>query len=69
VAFDYLDGPVAVVGSRNWITPAAEMEKEYFPQAEWILDAVNEKVLPLGGHRPASVQTPGEILRQSRRGV
>jgi 2-oxoisovalerate dehydrogenase E1 component len=69
VAFDYLDAAPAVVGARNWISPAAEMEKEYFPQAEWILDAVNEKVLPLGGHRPASVQTPGEILRQSRRGV
>ena len=24
LAFDYLDGPVAVVGARNWITPPAE---------------------------------------------
>ncbi|MEJ5189047.1 MAG: thiamine pyrophosphate-dependent enzyme, partial [Breznakiellaceae bacterium] len=32
LAFDYLDAPVAVVGSRNWITPAAEMESLYFPQ-------------------------------------
>jgi len=29
--FDYLDGPVVVVGARNWITPAAEMESVFFP--------------------------------------
>jgi 2-oxoisovalerate dehydrogenase E1 component len=69
VAFDYLDAPAAVVGSRNWISPAAEMEKEYFPQGEWILDAINEKILPLSGHEATSVQTAGEILRLSRKGV
>lgn len=26
LAFDHLDGPVAVVGARNWITPPAELE-------------------------------------------
>jgi len=37
LAFDALDAPVAVVGSRNWITPAPELEQEFFPQKEWIL--------------------------------
>ena len=32
LAFDYLDAPVTVVGSRNAITPAAELEKIFFPQ-------------------------------------
>ncbi|MCB0154128.1 MAG: dehydrogenase, partial [Anaerolineae bacterium] len=32
LAFDYLDGPVAVVGARNWITPPAELEEAFFPQ-------------------------------------
>jgi 2-oxoisovalerate dehydrogenase E1 component len=68
-AFDYLDGPVTVVGSRNWITPAAEMEQLYFPQAEWIIDAVHERLLPLPGYRPATVQTAGELLRRNRLGV
>ena len=47
LAFDYLDAPVAVVGSRNWITPAAEMEELYFPQNDWIIDAIHERILPL----------------------
>jgi 2-oxoisovalerate dehydrogenase E1 component len=68
-AFDYLDGPVTVVGSRNWITPAAEMEQLYFPQVEWLIDAIHERILPLPGYRPATVQTTGELLRRNRLGV
>ncbi|MDR3276935.1 MAG: dehydrogenase, partial [Treponema sp.] len=49
-AFDYLDAPVAVLGSRNWITPAAELEALYFPQADWIIDAIHERILPLKGY-------------------
>ncbi len=68
-AFDYLDGPAAIVGSRNWITPAAEMEEIFFPQPEWIIDAVHERVLPLEGHQVTTVQTTGELLRRARLGV
>jgi 2-oxoisovalerate dehydrogenase E1 component len=69
LAFDYLDAPVAVVGSRNWITPAAEMETLFFPQKEWIIDAVHERILPLAGHEVATVQTDGELARRARLGV
>ena len=69
LAFDYLDAPVAVVGSRNWITPAAEMESLYFPQKEWILDTIHERVVPLSGHVVSTVQTEGELLRRARLGV
>jgi 2-oxoisovalerate dehydrogenase E1 component len=51
LAFDYLDAPPVVVGSRNWITPAYEMEEYFFPQPDWILDAIHQKVLPLKGHQ------------------
>ena len=40
-----------VVGSRNWITPAAEMESVFFPQKEWIIDAIHERLYPLSGHQ------------------
>ena len=50
LAFDYLDAPPVVVGSRNWITPAYEMEEYFFPQPDWILDAIHEKIIPLKGH-------------------
>ncbi|MDR2519421.1 MAG: dehydrogenase [Spirochaetaceae bacterium] len=68
-AFDYLDAPVAVVGARNWITPAAELEQLYFPQADWIIDTVHQRVLPLKGYRPGTVQTALDLARRSRRGI
>jgi 2-oxoisovalerate dehydrogenase E1 component len=69
LAFDELDAPVAVVGSRNWITPAAEMEDLFFPQKEWILDTVHERVLPLAGHAATTVQTTQELARRAQAGV
>ncbi|MCP4395999.1 MAG: dehydrogenase [bacterium] len=69
LAFDYLDGPPAVLGSRNWITPAAEMEKVFFPQKEWMLDMIHERICPLPGHASSTVQSTGEILRRNRLGV
>jgi 2-oxoisovalerate dehydrogenase E1 component len=50
LAFDYLDAPPVVVGSRNWIIPAYEMEEYFFPQPDWFLDAIHEKIVPLKGH-------------------
>ena len=69
LGFDYLDAPVAVVGSRNWITPAAEQEALFFPQKEWILDTIHERILPLKGHEVTTVQTNGELARRARLGV
>ena len=69
LAFDYLDGPVAVVGSRNWITPPAELEDGFFPQKEWIIDTLHERILPLPGHQVSTVQTAGELLRRNRAGT
>jgi 2-oxoisovalerate dehydrogenase E1 component len=69
LAFDWLDAPVAVVGSRNWITPAAEMEELYFPQNDWIIDAIHERILPLAGHSPKTVQTGMDLARRARKGV
>jgi 2-oxoisovalerate dehydrogenase E1 component len=69
LAFDYLDAPVTVTGSRNWITPAAEMEHLYFPQTDWLIDAVHERILPLKGYSSVTVQTAGELLRRNRMGV
>lgn len=69
LAFNYLDGPPAVVGSRNWITPAYEMEDVFFPQKEWILDTVHEAVLPLPGYTATTVQTDGDYIRRYKAGV
>ena len=68
-AFDELDGPPVVVGSRNWITPAVELEPEFFPQKEWIIDALHERLLPLSGHEVTTVQTGGDLTRRYKEGV
>ena len=69
LCFDHLDGPPVVVGSRNWITPAAELEASFFPQRDWLLDAIHERILPLKGHRPQTNQSLTELTRRSRFGV
>ena len=69
LAFDYLDAPPVVVGARNWITPAYELEKFFFPQPLWLIDAIHEKILPLKGHIAANNFTRLEQLRLNRSGV
>ncbi len=69
LCFDDLDGPPVVVGSRNWITPAAELEAMFFPQVSWLLDAISEQLVPLAGHRPTTNRTSGELARRARLGV
>jgi 2-oxoisovalerate dehydrogenase E1 component len=69
LAFDELDAPPVVVGSRNWIIPAHEMEQYFFPQADWIIDAIHEKIMPLKGHQVKNNFTYLEQLRRNRLGI
>jgi len=69
LCFDDLDAPPVVIGSRNWITPAPELEATFFPQPEWLLDAIHERILPLKNYRPGTNQTLGELARRARLGV
>ena len=70
LAFDALDAPIAVVGSRNGITPGPELESYFFPQVSWILDSIHERILPLPGHVPTTKHaTEAEIARLNRGGL
>jgi 2-oxoisovalerate dehydrogenase E1 component len=69
LAFDDLDAPPVVVGSRNWITPAYEMEQYFFPQPEWIIDAIHERIVPLKGHNLTTNWSAAGQLNRSRMGV
>jgi 2-oxoisovalerate dehydrogenase E1 component len=60
---------VAVVGARNWITPAAELEEAFFPQAAWIVDTIHERILPLSGHTPSTTQATRTVLDRNRAGI
>ena len=68
-AFDYLDAPVCVLGAQNWIVPPAEMEKEYFPQPEWFLDAYHTQIAPLAGYAPTTDRSSEEFIKLSKYGI
>ena len=67
--FDYLDAPVATVGARNWITPCYELDADFFPQADWIIDTIHERIMPIPGHTPTNNFSESEELRRSKLGV
>jgi 2-oxoisovalerate dehydrogenase E1 component len=68
-AFDELDAPPVVVGARNWITPADEIEDAFFPQLSDILDAVHEHIVPLRDYVPARDCSTSDLMRRSAAGV
>jgi len=69
LCFDYLDGPAAVVGAKNWITPPFEFDEFFFPQEDWIIDAIHEKIMPIPGYTAKNVATEAEQLRRLKKGV
>ena len=69
LAFDDLDAPPVIVGSRNWITPAYELEYAFFPQVASFLDAIHEKIVPLKAYQPTYNYTDAEQLRRNKLGV
>lgn len=69
LAFDYLDAPVGVIGSRNWITPAHELEGAFFPQASWFIDYIHERIQPISGYISGQNFTDGEMVRRAKKGI
>lgn len=69
LAFDWLDAPVCVLGSRNWITPAHELEEAFFPQPGWFLDMIHERIQPLNGYVPGQNFTDGEMMKRAKKGI
>ena len=69
LCFDYLDAAPVVLGSRNWITPCHELEEAFFPQPEWFLDAINEKMVPLKDYVPVSNMTAAQQIARAKKGI
>ena len=67
--FDDLDAPPVAIGAPNEISPCPELEKSYYPQPDWILDAVHTLVLPLDGYTPRMDFHDAELMRQDRLGI
>lgn len=68
-AFDYLDAPPIAFGSRNWITPAYELEKFFFPYPDAIIDVIHEKIIPLSGHVATHNFSDVEKIARSKKGT
>jgi len=68
-AFDELDAPPTVVGSRNWITPPDEIEDAFFPYPADFLDAVHEHILPLPGYAPVRPNDVADLMERSAAGL
>ena len=68
-AFDDLDAPPCVVGARNWICPAPEYDRYFYPGPEWILDAIHTQIMPLEGHICQQNNSKAELLYRSQMGV
>jgi 2-oxoisovalerate dehydrogenase E1 component len=69
LAFDYLDAPPVVVGAKNWITPAHEIEDYFFPQPHWMVDAYHERIAPIPGYVAKHNFTELEQIRNNKKGV
>jgi 2-oxoisovalerate dehydrogenase E1 component len=69
LCFDSLDAPVAVLGSRNWITPAYELEEAFFAQPSWFLDMIHERIQPLKDYMVGENFSDGEMVRRAKLGV
>lgn len=68
-AFDELDAPPVVVGARNWVVPADEVEDSFFPFPSDMLDAVHEHIIPLKGYTPQRECSTADLLRRCAQGV
>lgn len=68
-AFEYLDRSPFVVGSRNWISTPAELEDDFFPSTQLILDSIHQNLIPLNGHETSSNQRASERMRRNKAGV
>lgn len=69
LAFDELDAPPAVVGARNWITPPDELEEDFFPFPNDLLDAIHTYLLPLNGYQARRAGDRQEMLRRAKLGI
>ncbi len=69
MAFDYLDAPPVVVGSKNWVAPLGVQEEAYYPQVSTILDAVDQLIVPLNERERKNNLSTAETIRKNKLGV
>lgn len=69
LCFDALHNAPIVYGCRNWIAPASDVSKNFFPNADGIVDRIHEFLLPLACYTPKTTLPVDEKLRRLKKGV
>ncbi len=67
--FADLKAPPLVLGARNWITPGPDFEKDFFPQPDWLLDAIHQHLIPLEGHTCCHDFSREQMIAMQKRGI
>ena len=57
------------LGSRNWITPAHELEEAFFPYPDAIIDCIHEKLLPIPGYVATHNMSDVEKIDRAKKGI
>ncbi len=69
LAFDYLHCAPIVYGCRNWIAPTTDISKNFFPDAEGIVDLVHQKLMPIPCYTQKTRFPDSEKERRLKKGV
>lgn len=67
--FEYLSSPPIVLASRNWLAPPLELEEDFYPHSDWILDAIDRRMIKLNNYTSKRNFSPEERLRREYFGV
>jgi 2-oxoisovalerate dehydrogenase E1 component len=68
-AFGVLDSAPVVLGARNHQVTSTAAAHQHFPQADTILDAIHQRIMPLAGYQPTADQSPEELHRRQQAGL
>ncbi len=69
LVFDSLRCAPEVYGCRNWIAPTTDVSKNFFPDAQGIVDLIHQKLMPISCYIPQTLRTDEETLRRLREGL
>ena len=69
LCFEYLHCAPVVYGCRNWIAPTTDVSRNFFPDAQGIVDVIHQKLMPISCYVPSQVFSEEERLRRLKFGL
>jgi len=69
LCFEHLHCAPVVYGCRNWIAPTTDVSRNFFPDAQGIVDVIHQKLMPISCYVPSQVFSEEERLRRLKFGL